>query len=50
MKLRTRIANILRDWAHQLDAQPYTVANGNGWTIKTKEGLPIANISTGRSV
>ena len=50
MTLKTRIATTLRKWAHQLDAQPYTVANGDGWTIKTKGGLPIASISTGRSV
>ncbi|WP_181272808.1 hypothetical protein [Brevibacterium oceani] len=51
MTLKTRIATILREWAHRLDQQPYVVAaNEHGWTIKTKEGLPIAKISTGRSV
>lgn len=50
MNTKQKIAKKLREIAHKLDKQPYTVANGRGWTIHTAEGMSIANISDGRSI
>ena len=50
MTLKARIAIILREWAHRIDPQPYVETNGNGWTVKTKEGIGLATISAGRSI
>lgn len=47
-RLKKWTAAKLRKIARRLDKSPYAEETKHGWTIHTPEGIPLANISTGR--